>query len=169
MFSSFLTTLFIFGALALSMTGDIGKVLYVIPVILILTLSVSLVEAFFILPNHLSHSLADYGSESHAYKKNKFRQTMDNGVDWIKEKLLGPVVDTAVNFRYLFIGMGLFAVIFSVSMITGGRLKIQAFPDIEGEELQARMLFPQGTPLERTDQYVNQMVKAAEKMNKKLS
>lgn len=37
--------------------GEMGKVLWVLPVVLLLTLSVSLIEAFFILPNHLVHSL----------------------------------------------------------------------------------------------------------------
>ena len=53
-FSSFLTTLFVFGPAAFMIKGNIGKVLWVIPVILIVTLSISLVEAFLILPNHLS-------------------------------------------------------------------------------------------------------------------
>ncbi|RLB91160.1 MAG: AcrB/AcrD/AcrF family protein, partial [Deltaproteobacteria bacterium] len=165
-FSSFLTTVFIFGALGLSMAGDIGKVLYVIPVILILTLSVSLVEAFFILPNHLSHSLSNHKGKG---RRNKFRQKTETGLDWIREKVLGRVVDVAVNFRYLFVGLVIFAFIASISMIVGGRLKIQAFPDIEGDVLQARILFPQGTPLERTEIYVDQMVEAAQKMSEQLS
>lgn len=165
-FSSFLTTLFIFGALALSMKGDIGKVLYVIPVILILTLTVSLVEAFFILPNHLAHSLAD---RAQGRLKNQFRRKVDAGLDWIKENLLGRFVDKAVDFRYLFMGLVVFAFIASISLIVGGHLKIRAFPDIEGDVLQARILFPQGTPLERTESYVDQLVKAADQMNAALS
>jgi len=165
-FSSFLTTLFIFGALALSMSGDIGKVLYVIPVILILTLSVSLVEAFLILPNHLSHSLAKSGANS---TKNKFRSKLESGINWFREKVVGRFVDLAINYRYLFVGMVIFAFIVSVSMIAGGRLKIQAFPEIEGDVLQARILFPQGTPLERTQTYVDKMVEGARKMSEKLT
>ena len=161
-FSSFLTTLFIFGALALSMTGDIGKVLYVIPVILILTLSVSLVEAFLILPNHLSHAIAH---RKEGAKKNRFRETMDRGLNQVRKKVLGPVVDTAINFRYLFIGLVVFLFILSVGMIVGGKLKIQAFPDIEGDVLQARVLFPQGTPLEKTAAYVDILLDAAVQMN----
>ncbi len=161
-FSSFLTTLFIFGALALSMAGDIGKVLYVIPVILILTLSVSLVEAFLILPNHLSHSLAD---RTPGGPKNRFRQAMEKGLNWIREKMLGKIVDTAINYRYLFIGLIIFLFITSVSMIAGGKLKVQAFPDIEGDVLQARLLFPQGTPFGKTQNYVDQMLDAASQMN----
>ncbi len=165
-FSSFLTTLFIFGALYLGMAGDIGKVLYVIPVILILTLSVSLVEAFLILPNHLSHSIASRGK---GVLKNRFRHAMNDGLNWFRQKVLGPVVDGVVNFRYLFVGFVIFAFIASVSMIAGGRLKIQTFPEIEGDVLQARVLFPQGTPLERTEHYVDKLVNAAEKMNEKLA
>ena len=165
-FSSFLTTLFIFGALTLTMAGDIGKVLYVIPVILILTLSVSLVEAFFILPNHLSHSLSNHRPNE---QKNRFRNSIDDGLNWFRQKILGQTVDAAVNFRYLFIGIVVFIFIVSVSMIAGGRLKVQAFPDIEGDVLQARILFPQGTPLEKTEEYVDQIVAGAQKMNDKLS
>ena len=57
-FSSFLTTVAIFGSIAVLIEGEIGLVLWVMPVILIVTLTVSLVEAFFILPHHLSHSIS---------------------------------------------------------------------------------------------------------------
>ena len=165
-FSSFVTTVFIFGAVLFGMAGDIGKVLYVIPIILILTLSISLVEAFLILPNHLSHSLAN---RRKGPEKNRFRQAMDNGLNFCREKILGPVVDRVINFRYLFVGFVIFVFIASVSMIAGGHLKVQAFPDMEGDVLQARILFPQGTPLQRTEHYVDILVQASQKMNKALA
>ncbi len=52
--SSFATTTAIFGALAF-IEGDLGDLLRVIPMVMLLVLAVSLVEAFLILPNHLSH------------------------------------------------------------------------------------------------------------------
>ena len=55
--SSFLTTIFIFGSL-LWLDGQMGKVLSVVPLVLIMVLSISLVEAFLILPSHLYHSLS---------------------------------------------------------------------------------------------------------------
>ncbi|MCG8634766.1 MAG: efflux RND transporter permease subunit, partial [Desulfobacterales bacterium] len=165
-FSSFLTTCFVFGALALSMKGDIGKVLYVIPVILILTLAVSLVEAFCILPNHLAHALKHNGK---TLKGNRVRQRIDTALDWVRERLLGRVVDRAIDFRYLFIGLVLFVFIASVAMVAGGVLKVRAFPEIDGDVIQARILFPQGTPLDRTAFYVDKLVDAAEKINKDLS
>ena len=169
-FSSFLTTLFIFGALALGMTGDTGKVLYVIPVVLILTLSISLVEAFCILPNHLSHSLShSLSGEKGKGSKNRSRQKIEAVIDWFREKVLGFFVDTAINFRYLFIGLVIFVFIASLAMIAGGHLKIRTFPETEGDVLQARILFPQGTPLERTKQAVEKIVAAARQLDKALS
>jgi hydrophobic/amphiphilic exporter-1 (mainly G- bacteria), HAE1 family len=165
-FSSFLTTLFVFGALALSMTGDIGKVLYVIPVILILTLSVSLVEAFCILPRHLSHTLSSNGK---SMKSNSLRTKIDQVLDWLRNRILGRLVDLAIDYRYLFIGFVIFTFIASISMIAGGVLKVRAFPEIDGDVIQARILFPQGTPLSKTTFYVDKLVDAAKKINQDLS
>ncbi|HCY84808.1 MAG TPA: AcrB/AcrD/AcrF family protein [Desulfobacteraceae bacterium] len=165
-FSSFLTTCFVFGALALSMKGDIGKVLYVIPVILILTLSVSLVEAFCILPNHLAHSLGHNGGKK---TPNRFRQIIEQALGFTREKVLGWVVDRAIDYRYLFVGLVIFVFIASVSMIAGGVLKVRAFPEIDGDVIQARILFPQGTPLSRTEVYVNRLADAAEQINREMT
>ena len=56
-FASFITTTCIFGSLAF-LKGDIGEILKVVPVVMLLVLVVSLVEAFLVLPNHLSHAMA---------------------------------------------------------------------------------------------------------------
>ena len=159
-FSSFLTTLFIFGTLALSMEGEMGKVLYAVPVVLILVLSVSLVEAFFILPNHLFHSL-----EREAGAKHPLRLRVEACVDRIREDFLGPLVDRAMDHRWLFAGLVVFLLLSAVAMIAGGVLKVRPFPDLEGEILQARLLFPQGTPLETTEKHVERMTRAAWEMN----
>ena len=195
-FSSFLTTLFIFGALALSMSGNIGKVLYAIPVVLILTLSVSLVEAFCILPNHLYHALShgdkttaktkkreglsmkgvsmegapkkntQKTSPSSGFPKGRFSRIIDHFIDFIREKVLGRLVDLVVSWRYLFVGLVIFVFILSIAMIAGGHLKIKAFPDTDGDVIQARILLPQGTPLARTEQVVDHIVQAAEEVNR---
>jgi HAE1 family hydrophobic/amphiphilic exporter-1 len=160
--ASYLTTLFIFGALALSMKGDIGKVLYAIPVVLILTLSVSLIEAFAILPNHLSHSLKNYRPD----RQSQFRHNFNNKLDWVKENILGRTVDLVVKWRYLFLGCVVFLFCASLSMIGGGYLKITAFPETEGDVIQARILLPQGTSLKRTENIVDKVVAAIIAINK---
>ncbi len=54
--SSFLTTCSVLGPL-MFLTGDLGRVLRVLPMMLLLVLAASLIEAFLILPAHLGHSL----------------------------------------------------------------------------------------------------------------
>jgi len=54
--SSYVTTLCIFTGL-LFLSGDIGQLLYTIPAVLLSVITISLVEAFLILPHHLQHSL----------------------------------------------------------------------------------------------------------------
>lgn len=164
-FSSFLTTLFVFGALALSMKGDIGKVLYAIPVMLILTISVSIIEAFAILPNHLSHALEGDDRAS----STGFRARFDGFIDLIRENVLGKAVDLAVSWRYLLLGIVIFMFLASISMIAGGYLKIKAFPDTEGDVLQARILMPQGTSLSRTTEVVDKVVAAMLRINDELT
>lgn len=163
--SSFLTTVFVFGALALSMEGDIGRVLYAIPVVLIITLSVSMVEAFAILPNHLVHSLGNYREA----KESRFRHGFESVLAWLREKLLGRAVDWAVHHRYLFSGIVIFVFILSLAMIRGGILKVSAFPETEGDVLQARILLPQGTSLARTEAVVDSLVAAISKINVELT
>ncbi|NDV26052.1 efflux RND transporter permease subunit [Desulfovibrio sp. JC010] len=162
--SSFATTLLIFGTLAFMMKGDIGKVLWVMPTVLIMTLAVSLVEAFLILPNHLSHSLA------HAPKtESGFRKKFNERFNEFREKHVGRFVDWSIRWRYLYIGLVFSILLASVAMLAGGVLKMEAFPEVEGDILQARLLLPQGTPLEQTEESVEQIVEALKSINKELS
>jgi multidrug efflux pump subunit AcrB len=157
--SSFFTTLCIFGPISF-MNGAIGRVLKVLPVMLILILTVSLIEAFLILPHHLAHSLKHH----HPDKSNWFRDNFNLFFDWLRD-LFGTFIDWAVNWRYLCVGLSVALFILSVGMLKSGILKFQAFPDIEGNVAVARILLPQGTPLTKTEQVVDRITKALYQVN----
>ncbi len=162
--SSFTTTVLIFGTIAILIEGNIGKVLWVMPVVLIMTLAVSLVEAFCILPNHLNHSLRAMPDEP-----SSFRVRFEAKFEYVRESLLGAAVDWAVRWRYLVVG-GIFTLLLvSISMLAGGVLKTEAFPDLEGDIVQARILLPQGTPLERTETIVERFVEGMKTVNERYS
>ena len=143
--SSFLTTVAVFAPLS-TMAGDIGDVLGVMPVVLLLVLGVSLIEAFLILPNHLSHALNDVKVE----ETHPTRLRIEAALDWLREVALGKPVAWCVRYRYLTLGLAGLAFCASAACMAGGLLKFRAFPDIEGDVVQARVLLPQGTPLART-------------------
>ncbi len=161
--SSFVTTCAVFGPLAF-ISGDIGRVLKVLPVVLILVLAVSLVEAFLILPNHLAHSFGGGGRAP-----SRFRAAFERGVERLRDDVAGRLVDGAVRWRYPFLGAVAAVFLFSVAMLASGRIGFQAFPDIEGDVIEARLLLPQGTPLRRTESVVDSVVAALGRVNARLS
>lgn len=157
-FSSFLTTVCVLGPLA-TLAGDLGKILRVVPIVLILVLAISLVEAFLILPSHLGHSLKS------DRKSNWFRQRFDGWLNNFRENVIGPAVDLALRWRYLFVGsiLGLFLV--SLSLMAGGIVKFIAFPELDGDVVVARVILPPGAPLHRTEGVVQKLTSALERVN----
>ncbi|MDH5457765.1 MAG: efflux RND transporter permease subunit [Nitrospinota bacterium] len=58
--------------------------------------------------------------------------------------------------------------VFSLGMLASGKIKIIAFPEIDGDVLETRILLPQGTPLHRTEEIVQKTVQALKEVNQKL-
>ena len=162
--SSFATTIFIFGAL-IFLDGKLGQILGVLPIVLIVTLAVSLLEAFFILPHHLSHSLKHMGET----KTPAFKLAFERGFENFKENTYGRLLDIAIKWRYLTIGSIIMLLLFSFSLMAGGVLKMRGFPDIEGDIVEARILLPQGTPLSTTEEITAHLVAALKQVDAKFS
>ncbi|WP_295880428.1 efflux RND transporter permease subunit [uncultured Thiohalocapsa sp.] len=158
--ASFLTTVAVFGPLAF-LSGDIGKVLKVLPVVLILVLAVSLVEAFLILPRHLGHALTGHERDA----PPRWRVRFEQGIDWFRERVVGRAVDGAMASRYLFLGAVVALLIVTLALMAAGLVKFRAFPDIEGDVMEARILLPQGTPLSRTEAVVERITAALAEVN----
>ncbi|MFO8049599.1 MAG: efflux RND transporter permease subunit, partial [Desulfosudaceae bacterium] len=158
--SSFITTICILGPLAF-IEGQIGKVLRVVPMMLILVLAVSLIEAFCILPAHLNHAMRGIDPD----RSNRFRRRFDKIFQWLRDRLLGGSVQFLLNWRYLFLSglIGIF--ILSLGMVASGKIKFQGFPELEGDVVLARLLLPQGTPLSKTESVVFEIMEALEQTN----
>ncbi len=161
-FSSYLTSALLFGSLLL-MKGDLGQILGVLPVVLLSVLTISLIEAFLILPHHLKQSLARPGTQ-----KSKWKQQFDTHFSKIKTQA-SLLTRCSLKYRYLTIGIALALLISCIGLVATGTLKFQAFPDMEGNSLEARILLPQGTPLAKTENYVAKLLLALNKTNQTLS
>ncbi len=161
--ASFFTTTFIFGSLAF-IKGDIGQMLRVVPVVMLIVLTVSLVEAFLVLPNHLNHALskAQMG-------QGRVQGWVDDRISWLRERLVGPAVDACIRWRYLTLGAALAALILVLSLPAGGYLKFVAFPELDSDTIEARILLPQGTPLPRTEAVVDKVAAALRRIDEDLS
>jgi hydrophobic/amphiphilic exporter-1 (mainly G- bacteria), HAE1 family len=161
--ASFATTSCVFGSLAF-LQGDIGQILRVVPIVMLFVLIVSLIEAFLVLPHHLAHAL-----ENADDKPGRIQASVDRGIGWLRDHLVGPVANAAVKWRYLTVGIAIGTMLLAASAIAGGWLKFAAFPELDGNVMEARVLLPQGTPLKRTEQVVREVTAALARINKKLS
>ncbi|MCP3688780.1 MAG: efflux RND transporter permease subunit, partial [Gammaproteobacteria bacterium] len=154
--SSFATSALLFGSL-LFMKGDMGQVMGVLPVVLLSVLTISLVEAFLILPHHLKHSLEKHTSQANSKNANSWRKKFETQFERLRNEV-GLVADTAIKYRYLTVGTAIGLFIVTVSLFPAGLIKFKAFPDLEGNVLEARILMPQGTPLDRTEAVVKKLL-----------
>lgn len=158
--SSFLTTACVFGPL-MFLSGEMGKVLLVIPIVLLLTMVTSLVEAFFILPSHMSHTHAD--PEANA------RRFVPRMLDKLRDRVVIPMTAGLLRWRYATLG-GVFAIlIISVGFLTSGLVKVVGFPETEGDTIEVRIALASGLPIERTKEAVAQILAGLEKVDADLT
>jgi hydrophobic/amphiphilic exporter-1 (mainly G- bacteria), HAE1 family len=162
--SSFLTTACVFVPLA-GIEGRIGRTLQVIPIVLIAVLTVSLIEAFLILPNHLGHTFRNIDHK----QVHPWRAAFDRGFNRFRERWLGGAVDLAI--RHCWISLGLVVLLFLISLgwVSSGRLRYVAFPSAEGDVAEFRIALPPGASLERTKAEVDRVVAAAWEVNAELA
>lgn len=162
-FASFLTSAFLFGSL-LMMKGDMGQILGVLPVVLLAVLIISLIEAALVLPHHLKHSL------EHAHHKEppKWRQSFNAGFEKLRNGMAN-LATLALSYRYLTVGIAFALFVFSIGLMATGAVKFKAFPDIEGNSVEARILLSQGTPLKDTEVVVDRLLSALKEVNETLS
>jgi HAE1 family hydrophobic/amphiphilic exporter-1 len=160
--SSFITSAMLFGSL-LFLKGDMGQVMGVLPVVLLSVLTISLVEAFLILPHHLLHSLQRHQHEP----KAQWRRAFELRFEGLRERV-GAAADLAIKFRYLTLGIALGLFVITLSLFPAGLIKFKAFPDLEGNQLEARIIMQQGTPFDRTEALVARLLASLEQARQQL-
>ncbi len=154
-----LTTMFAFVPLAYT-SGIMGKILRVLPIVVISVLSFSLIEALLILPAHLSFSSSR--------KKGKFIRFTEKINNWtdrgLKRFVNGPFagfVARAVKWRYVTLAVGIAIFLMTVSFIAGGYIKFVFFDTVEADNMVAMLTMPQGTPVEQTRDIIEGIEQAA--------
>ena len=157
-----LTTMAAFAPL-LFVTGTFGQILGVVPVVVILVLAMSLIEAFLILPSHLAN-----GREWSRWPLDKIQNAVSAKVERFRTVILAPAVASAVRYRYLTLLGGIGLLLLAGSLVSSGAVRFIFFPALESNSIRATVEFPIGTPFESTQAAANRMVKAANTVNARL-
>ena len=138
-----LTTIAAFYPLLMG-TGNMGKVMRNLPIVVILVLIGSLVESLLILPAHLAGT--------------QFGKTSDHTLSGRIGKLLQYIISSpykrlvtfCVKWRYATFASAMLMLFISIGIIKGGWLKFTFMPVVESDEIICTLTMPAGTPFETT-------------------
>lgn len=137
----------------------VGKFVAIVPVVVIAALSVSMVEALFLLPAHLSHlpDPAHPGERLPRWLRLGvwMRGHVNRGLIWFIDRIYRPLVRLALRYRYVTLSASVaFLMVTMGGILGGGFVKFVLFPELDSPYIQAGVEFPQGTPIEITTRAV---------------
>ena len=144
--------------------GEMGNILFAIPLVIIAVIFASLLESFTILPGHLRHAL----HKVEPPKQGSLRHKLDSGIDYFRNHQFRTAIKWALNHRGIVISLTVAMMIFAISLLAGGRLGFVFFPSPESTKLMADARFVAGTPSNITGDYVDRLYKALREAEQEL-
>ena len=162
--SAILTTIIAFSTFFF-VDGRIGSFFGEVSTIVLLTLTVSLVEALIILPAHIAHSKAldRKRLENGEQKKknaidaffNKVNKLADVGLSKLRDTYYVPFLRFSLKNKIFSFSIPIAILIFSKLAMDAGIVKSSFFPRIASDRVQITLNMPQGTNEQITDSIIS--------------
>ncbi len=154
----------------LAVTGTIGKIMRVVPLIVIPTLIFSLLESLLILPHHLSH-LKRRREKVHTGLSRYWYATqaaVARGLELAIRRVYQPVLERALEWRYLTVAAMAALLIITAGTVAGGWVRFNFMPAIEANNIAGFLTMPQGTPAADTARALERLEVAARELAEEL-
>ncbi len=154
--------------------GKMGDFMGVLPVIVLISLTVSLFEALTILPSHLAEWLKPHKVEDpHALSERVrgsakrirgiqafvIQGVLLRGYDWI--------LQVSVRNRYVTMSVLIAGLILCGGLVGGGRVGFVFFPKMDSETIVADLRMPVGAPINETDERIRKIESAIQALDEK--
>lgn len=173
--SAIITTVLAFSTF-LFLDSRIGEFFGEVSTVVILTLSISLIEALIILPAHIAHSKALRDRSKDVGKKKKglsaffgkmraINRLGDRIMVYQRDKLYAPTLKFVLNNRLFSLGILAAVLILTIGSIGGNVIRITLFPSIASDRVNIDLLMPEGVNPERTDSIISMVEEAAWRVN----
>ncbi|UCC74665.1 MAG: efflux RND transporter permease subunit [Gemmatimonadota bacterium] len=138
--------------------GMLGKHVWQIAAVVIIALAFSLIEAFIILPAHLSHSRALQNRPSAHRFLSGVREKVNSALQGLVEKVYSPTLRFCLSNRWA-VSASVIAVIMVIAgMFQGQHVRAQFFPQIEPPYARIQVEVPAGTAAEVADDIRGQLI-----------
>ncbi len=158
---SILTTVAAFSPLFFA-PGMMGKIMGIIPLVVIAVLFLSLLESFFVLPSHLGH-----GGEGRPWPIWRPIDAVQARVSrWLESVIAGPyrsLVERLLVWRYAVVAFGTASLVVCIAAVISGFVPFSFFPKLEGDIVTATARLPYGSAVERTEAVGDVLMGAADK------
>ncbi len=175
--SSVLTTVITFMPLCF-VSGVMGKFIAVMPFAFITSLLMSLVESTLILPGHLAHEknfvftllgIVLYPLRPLLAVAALLQRVCDRSLKWFVRRVYSPILEVAVDNRLSTVALALSILLLAFGIVRSGITPFELFPKIDANRLQAKIVFPDGTPVSVSEEATRRIEKAAFEASKKFT
>lgn len=162
-----LTTMIAFSP-ALFLDGASAKLTMPLSVVIILALAFSLLEAFLILPAHLSH-LQRIDESNDAGGLARLRRKVANSLSDFCKYRYQPFLQRVVAAKYTTLAVFIALWMIIMSFVQGGWVKQTFYPLIPGDNIIAMVTLSDGSSFSATESVVAQIESAADKVRRELA
>jgi len=154
----------------LFVVGPSGRMVRIIPMIVITCLVFSLIESLFVLPAHLARAGAKETRGSNPVTRTwlRFQGGIASALQWWIREVYRPVLEILLEWRYLTVAAGVSVLLIAMAILGGGWLRFVFQPEVEGDVAVAYLTMPLGTPVEVTVEAVGQLAHAADEVRREI-
>lgn len=155
LFSCF-TTIIAFIPL-LYLPGMLGKTYRDLPIIVIIILCISIIEAMCIMPAHLA------GMRKNPVGFVKIIRNLQLKIatifEMFVEKYIRKLIVFAVNKRYIICAIAIAMLLITVGYVASGRMRYTMMPEVEGDTVTASIRMADGSPVARMESVMDDFLK----------
>lgn len=159
---SILTTIIAFVPL-LFIPGETGKYWWPLPVVVIVVLFASLLEALYILPSHVAHK-PKKKSLKVVHKLEAWQKSIANGFNTFVNRHYQPFLNLCLRNRYITLSSAVALLILIGGYGYSDHMGMVLMPEIAADEIECAVRLPVGTTTEQAAKVANQITKSTQRM-----
>lgn len=162
-FFAVLTTMIAFSPW-LFIGGGAAQMTRQISLTIMFALTFSLIEAFFILPAHLSH-MKPQDKKGVYYN---LQRGFSEGILSFADRVYRPIIRTALKLRYFTVAGFFVSFALAVALLAQGWVSFKFMPEVQGTFISLNVRLPEGAAFSRTLQIYDEVGRASEELKDRL-
>lgn len=145
------------------MPGMMGKMLGMLPIVVISAFLISWLECIFILPAHVGHS-PEREKTGIMRRIHEWQQRFSHSFVKSIRTVYGPFLQRCLSHRYIVVSIAIAMLSLTIGYVKSGRMGFELFPSVESDYAYGYAVLPYGVNVHKTSHVADLMQKAAQKV-----